>query len=185
MTLARVKIMNDHIIASWQAARCTAARYVVCIDTISGSSLRPAVIALFRSLTRRYSIQSSWLRSSALTLLHLFSLSLSPSFSLLFSLRPPPRCGFIHSRMLAFRSSFLSASVSCSFRSLLPFFLSPVSALLSLSLSPFHRCLLFIHSSARFLAALFPPSSVFFFNSSRHDRSLHGDKWGTCFVIYI
>lgn len=164
MTLARVKIMNGHIIASWQAARCTAARYVVYIDTISGNSLRPAVIALFRSLTRRYSIQSSWLRSSALTLLHLFSLSLSPSFSLLFSLRPPPRCGFIHSRMLAFRSSFLSASVSCSFRSLLPFFLSPVSALLSLSLSLSVSPVSSIHSLECTLSrCTFSPLLCFFF----------------------
>lgn len=163
MTLARVKIMNDHIIASWQAARCTAARYVVYIDTISGNSLRPAVIALFRSLTRRYSIQSSWLRSSALTLLHLFSLSLSPSFSLLFSLRPPPRCGFIHSRMLAFRSSFLSASVSCSFRSLLPFFLSPVSALLSLSLSLRFTGVFYSFTRVHAFSLHFFPPPLFFF----------------------
>lgn len=152
MTLARVKIMNDHIIASWQAARCTAARYVVCIDTISGSSLRPAVIALFRSLTRRYSIQSSWLRSSALTLLHLFSLSLP-----LFHFFSP----------FVLRHVADSFTLACS-RSVLLFFLLR-------SLVPSDRC--YLSSSRPFLPSFLSLSlrftGVFYSFTRVHAFSLH------------
>lgn len=149
-------------------------------DTISGSSLRPAVsaVSLADSALLDPIELTQILRPHSLALV--LPLLLSSSFSLLSSCLD--HVAFIHSRMLAFRS-FLSASVSCSFRSLLP----SSSRLLSLSLSPFHRCLLFIHSSAPLRFALdFLSLSLlfflyFFFNSSRHDRSLHGTNGALAF----
>lgn len=156
--------------------RGTIRRYT---DTISGSSLRPAVsaVSLADSALLDPIELTQILRPHSLALV--LPLLLSSSFSLLSSCLG--HVAFIHSRMLAFRS-FLSASVSCSFRSLLP------SSSRLLSLSPFHRCLLFIHSSAPlrfaldflslFLSSFFP---LLFFNSSRHDRSLHGTNGALAF----
>lgn len=159
--------------------RGTIRRYT---DTISGSSLRPAVsaVSLADSALLDPIELTQILRPHSLALV--LPLLLSSSFSLLFSCLG--HVAFIHSRMLAFRS-FLSASVSCSFRSLLPSSSRLLS--LSLSLSPFHRCLLFIHSSAPLRFALdFLSLSLlfflyFFFNSSRHDRSLHGTNGALAF----
>lgn len=99
-----------------------------CTDTISGSSLRPAVsaVSLADSALLDPVELTQILRPHSLALV--LPLLLSSSFSLLSSCLG--HVAFIHSRMLAFRS-FLSASVSCSFRSLLP----SSSRLLSLSLS--------------------------------------------------
>lgn len=110
--------------------RGTIRRY---IDTISGSSLRPAVSAV--SLADSALLDpiglTQILRPHSLALV--LSLLLSSSFSLLSPPRPSPRC--IHSLSHA-RVPFFSF---CSFGLLflpivLTFFLSPASALLSLSL---------------------------------------------------
>lgn len=162
------------------AARCTAARYVA-IQIRSPVVVCARQLALFRSLTRRYSIQSSWLRSSALTLSHLFFLSFFLPLFRFF----PPASATLHSFTLACSRSVLFFLL----RSLVPSdpcYLLPLASFLSLS--PFHRCLLFIHSSAPlrfaldflslFLSSFFP---LLFFNSSRHDRSLHGTNGALAF----
>lgn len=110
--------------------RGTIRRYT---DTISGSSLRPAVsaVSLADSALLDPIELTQILRPHSLALV--LPLLLSSSFSLLSSCLG--HVAFIHSRMLAFRS-FLSASVSCSFRSLLPSSSRLLSLSLSLSVSP-------------------------------------------------
>ena len=141
--------------------RGTIRRYT---DTISGSSLRPAVsaVSLADSALLDPIELTQILRPHSLALV--LPLLLSSSFSLLSSCLG--HVAFIHSRMLAFRS-FLSASVSCSFRSLLPSSSRLLSLSLSLSLrftgvfysfTRVHRCVL--HSI--FSLSFFFFSSTFF-----------------------
>lgn len=149
--------------------RGTIRRY---IDTISGSSLRPAVsaVSLADSALLDPIELTQILRPHSLALV--LSLLLSSSFSLLsppLSLPPVLRhVAFIHSRMLAFRSFLSVPSASCSFRSflpsssrpLLPSFpfpsFSPVSSIHSLECT-LSRCVFFLS----------PLFFFFFFNSSR------------------
>lgn len=148
--------------------RGTIRRY---IDTISGSSLRPAVsaVSLADSALLDPIELTQILRPHSLALV--LSLLLSSSFSLLSPpLSLPPSFATLHSFTLACSRSVLF------FLFLRPLVPSDRSYLLPLArfcppfpFPPFHRCLLFIHSSARFLAAFFfsPPFFFFFFNSSR------------------
>lgn len=135
--------------------RGTIRRYT---DTISGSSLRPAVsaVSLADSALLDPIELTQILRPHSLALV--LPLLLSSSSSLLSSCLG--HVAFIHSRMLAFRS-FLSASVSCSFRSLLPSSSRLLSLSLSLSVSPVSS----IHS-LECTAAFCTRFSFFFFSST-------------------
>lgn len=166
--------------------RGTIRRY---IDTISGSSLRPAVSAV-RSLTRRYSIQSSWLRSSALTLLHLFFLSFFLALFHFFFPRPPASAT-LHSFTLACSRSvlfFLLRSLVPSDRCyLLPLahFCPPFSLRFIGVFYSFTRVHAFsLHFTLDFFFSLsFFLYFFFFFNSSRHDRSLRSTSGALAFLM--